>query len=628
MDGLVRKMGIGIGWNIDNSGLVKANNQTDGLVDNANRGSSSFKGLSNAGLVAGNTIRRAFDGAKNAISSGINRLKDMRYQLAGMATAGAGIITQSVFSAGDANETINRFNEVFKQYSDGVRQWADKYSNIIGRSKYAMYDWVSSFQTTFFSVIKDTGVQVNRAREIAAGFSKNMVQLAADLGSFHNVATSDAIERLKSGLLGNYESLEKLGISINEQTVKMFAYKNGIAETGKELSIWEKMQARMGLFLSRAGDAVDDATRTAMEFNNQWLRFRGNLDELNKDMGFSFLPTFRRGLILVNEFLETLKGSDKLKTAARILGIATAVVGLGAAIGFAAAAWGVIGGFFTLTNFAVAGVLIGLVLIIEDLWTALQGGDAVLTPVVEWFREYKNIILGVAAVITGFFAPAILSTAIPAVVRWGVSLISTAVPAIIGFIGSVWSAIAGVVAFSAALWANPITLIVAGIIALIAGLILLYKNWDKVTAWISNTWSSFVDWIGSGIDTAKGYLYGFIDIIVGWWDSIKNWFAEHFDFGGLIRSGLESAINILPGFLQDKARGFLGFDNNNTAEDEIEKEAQRTQRQIQNNNRSIKNSVSVGEIKVEAAGNPEETGKAVRKELETYFGMEAAEAGV
>ncbi|MCX2834454.1 phage tail tape measure protein [Microbulbifer thermotolerans] len=36
--------------------------------------------------------------------------------------------------------------------------------------------------------------------------------------------------------------------------------------------------------------------------------------------------------------------------------------------------------------------------------------------------------------------------------------------------------------FSAALWANPITWIVAGVIALVAGLVLLIKHWDKVKA--------------------------------------------------------------------------------------------------------------------------------------------------
>ncbi|MFC6977599.1 phage tail tape measure protein [Microbulbifer taiwanensis] len=36
--------------------------------------------------------------------------------------------------------------------------------------------------------------------------------------------------------------------------------------------------------------------------------------------------------------------------------------------------------------------------------------------------------------------------------------------------------------FSAALWANPITWIVAGVVALVAGLVLLVKHWDKVKA--------------------------------------------------------------------------------------------------------------------------------------------------
>lgn len=71
--------------------------------------------------------------------------------------------------------------------------------------------------------------------------------------------------------------------------------------------------------------------------------------------------------------------------------------------------------------------------------------------------------------------------------------ITTAVTAMPGLIASVW-------AFTAALLANPITWIVIGIVALIAALIALYKNWDTVVAFIKNIFSNFVNGIKEGID--------------------------------------------------------------------------------------------------------------------------------
>jgi TP901 family phage tail tape measure protein len=65
--------------------------------------------------------------------------------------------------------------------------------------------------------------------------------------------------------------------------------------------------------------------------------------------------------------------------------------------------------------------------------------------------------------------------------RMSAAAIRTAVAALPGLIASVWG-------FTAALLANPITWIVLGIIALIAVLYLLWRNWDKVTASIGNGW--------------------------------------------------------------------------------------------------------------------------------------------
>jgi TP901 family phage tail tape measure protein len=51
------------------------------------------------------------------------------------------------------------------------------------------------------------------------------------------------------------------------------------------------------------------------------------------------------------------------------------------------------------------------------------------------------------------------------------------------------SAIATTWAWTAALLANPITWIVAGVIALGAAAYLIYKNWDPITKWFSNQWT-------------------------------------------------------------------------------------------------------------------------------------------
>lgn len=75
--------------------------------------------------------------------------------------------------------------------------------------------------------------------------------------------------------------------------------------------------------------------------------------------------------------------------------------------------------------------------------------------------------------------------------RWSLGLLAgiiggTLVAAMVAWTASVWAS-------TIALLANPITWIVIAVVALIAGLVLLVKNWDAVSEWLSTTWKSVVD---------------------------------------------------------------------------------------------------------------------------------------
>ncbi len=82
------------------------------------------------------------------------------------------------------------------------------------------------------------------------------------------------------------------------------------------------------------------------------------------------------------------------------------------------------------------------------------------------------------------------------------------IPAIVSSIQSVW-------AFTAALLANPMTWVVIAIIALIAALVLLYKNWDKVTAFFEKTLKALIDTVGKVVDYFKNVFPGIVDYASG-----------------------------------------------------------------------------------------------------------------
>lgn len=94
-------------------------------------------------------------------------------------------------------------------------------------------------------------------------------------------------------------------------------------------------------------------------------------------------------------------------------------------------------------------------------------------------------------------------------------------------------------AFTAISW--PIVAIIAGIASLIAIGVLLYKNWDEITAWGKETWSNFVDWISElwsnfmewGSEKWNSFSKWISEIwsnAVNWgketWGSFKTWISE------------------------------------------------------------------------------------------------------
>ena len=127
-------------------------------------------------------------------------------------------------------------------------------------------------------------------------------------------------------------------------------------------------------------------------------------------------------------------------------------------------------------------------------------------------------------------------------------------------------------AFNAALWANPITWIVAAILGLIVVVILLWKNWGAVTTWLTGAWQA----IKGAAVAVFGWLAGFfrkwgITILavvagpIGWialaiyknWDHIKGFLGNVWGWmesaGSAIWNGVKAEA-VFPAFRHGSAR--------------------------------------------------------------------------
>lgn len=123
--------------------------------------------------------------------------------------------------------------------------------------------------------------------------------------------------------------------------------------------------------------------------------------------------------------------------------------------------------------------------------------------------------VGEAATAVGKFAVNLAVDAWKALSGFAVQLATTAWSAITSFVTAMGGAIASAWSFTAALLANPITWIVAAIIGLIAAIVLLWKNWDSVSAFLQKSWTAIKGVAGTVFNGIK-------DILSTVWNTIKN----------------------------------------------------------------------------------------------------------
>lgn len=125
-----------------------------------------------------------------------------------------------------------------------------------------------------------------------------------------------------------------------------------------------------------------------------------------------------------------------------------------------------------------------------------------------------------------------------------------------------WAATAAQWALNAAMYANPIGLVILAVIALIAIVILLVKNWDKVSAFFKNLWEKIKGYFLQAWDFIKKYglyLIGPVGwAIKGWsllikffpqmWESIKAAFSAAVAWiAGLVTTFYNIGVNIIQG---------------------------------------------------------------------------------
>lgn len=105
--------------------------------------------------------------------------------------------------------------------------------------------------------------------DAAAGMSVDMIQLAADVGSFNNADPSEVIAAMGAGFRGEAEPLRRFGVMLSEGAIQAKALELGLIAQGEALTPAARAQATYAVILEDTAAAQGDFARTSEGLANQ-----------------------------------------------------------------------------------------------------------------------------------------------------------------------------------------------------------------------------------------------------------------------------------------------------------------------------------------------------------------------
>lgn len=231
-----------------------------------------------------------------------------------------GIGVAATNMAMDAVESENLFEVAMGGMAGDARKWSEETSKSLGLNAYNVRKNVA----TYNSMLTSMGLTGQESLKMSEG----LTQLSYDMASFYNLKPEEAFEKLKSGISGEAEPLKALGILVNDTTIKTYAYANGIAKQGQELTEAQKVQARYGSIIEATKNAQGDLGRTLDSPTNKIRIMKEQAQQIGIQFGQILIPILEKLMAVIKPLMDRFQGLSKEQQESIIkIGLIAAAIG-------------------------------------------------------------------------------------------------------------------------------------------------------------------------------------------------------------------------------------------------------------------------------------------------------------
>ena len=223
-------------------------------------------------------------------------------KFAGFAYLGKKLLDVGMYSTQMALEVTASINQIKRQMGESSQtflKWVNDNANAMNMGVGEATKYGAVYSNLFSGFIKDSNK--------LSAYTAKMLQTSAVIAEGSGRSITDVMERIRSGLLGNTEAIEDLGINVNvamiQSTEAFKRFANG--QSWNQLDYQTQQQIRLMAILEQA--TAKYGTTLSQSVNGRISLFKSLLKDAALNVGNAFLPIINAIMPILNSFAMVLK---------------------------------------------------------------------------------------------------------------------------------------------------------------------------------------------------------------------------------------------------------------------------------------------------------------------------------
>ena len=223
-------------------------------------------------------------------------------KFAGFAYLGKKMLDVGMYSTQMALEVTASVNQIKRQMGESSQtflKWVNDNANAMNMGVGEATKYGAVYSNLFSGFIKDSNK--------LSAYTAKMLQTSAVVAEGSGRSITDVMERIRSGLLGNTEAIEDLGINVNvamiQSTEAFKRFANG--QSWDQLDYQTQQQIRLMAILEQA--TAKYGTTLSQSVNGRISLFKSLLKDSALNIGNAFLPIINAIMPVLNSFAMVLK---------------------------------------------------------------------------------------------------------------------------------------------------------------------------------------------------------------------------------------------------------------------------------------------------------------------------------